>query len=74
METVTLEKYSINERVPNNRRYVLVWGYTTILGSSRSEIRLLGITKFNPGGTFDVEIHSAYIPFRTVVTHWSELV
>lgn len=74
MELITLEKYSINERVPNNRRQVLVWGYTTILGHNRSDIKILGTTKFNPGGIFDIEIRSSYNPFYTVVTHWSELV
>lgn len=73
MEQITIEKFSINERVPNNRRKVLVWGYTTILGHSRSEIKVLGTTKFNPGGIWDIEICSGYNPFHTVVTHWSEL-
>jgi hypothetical protein len=61
---------SVDERVPEDRREVLVWGQTFI--GFRREPRFLGVSRFNPSPTrpaFDVEKGLIV----SVVTHWAEI-
>lgn len=57
--------------VPDNRRPVLVWGFTTFHANV-----FLGSTKYNAtssGGRFDCERTTRFSPFLQCVTHWAEI-
>lgn len=64
---------SVHDRVPDNRRKVLVWGRAS-LGPIDLKPGFLGTTRFNPspnGGRFDADRWSVYS--STTVTHWCEI-
>lgn len=63
----------VAKRVPEDRRWVLVWGHDTIAGFKRPPT-CFGKSRFNAsprGGRFDME-QSNFLGFRTI-THWVEL-
>lgn len=66
---------NVDVRVPDNRRDVLAWGTSTLVGSPfGGEPKFLGVTRFNParhGGEFDVERNAHFTARR--VTHWAEI-
>ena len=67
----TVKWISVNQRVPEDRREVLVWGQT-FTGFLR-EPRFLGVSRFNPSPTmpqFDVEKRL----IASVVTHWADII
>ena len=68
-----MEWIKVTDRVPDNRRQVLVWGYSyfpyphipQFLGNSQYNIT-------SKGGRFDIEKGSWYSTY--IVTHWAEIV
>lgn len=67
---MAIEWIKVSERVPNDRRKVLVaYSSPFLLRPSK----LSGaITRYNPGGCFDIEKGGSWIP-APMVTHWAEL-
>ena len=66
---------SVDKRVPEDRRRVLVWGRSWVLGNARRDGEFLGETKYNPtrsGGCFDIERAGHFASYQ--VTHWAEIV
>lgn len=57
----------VAERVPDNRRDVLVWGRRVFPSSTP---RFLGVSRYNPGDCFDIE-RSVISIYR--VSHWAEV-
>lgn len=67
---------SVHDRLPPDRREVLVWGYTHLIGGSFRRNRCLGMTRFNRSGAFgrfDIEDRSGIWVLVNVVTHWCEV-
>ena len=67
--------HKVTDRVPDNRRLVLVWGNPPPLQMGVARARLLGLTRFNPtrtGGRFDLEVGYRFF-FGAEVTHWADI-
>jgi hypothetical protein len=66
---------SVSDRVPDNRRKVLVWGHVWLLGIYQpSKTGFMGSSKCNvdkTGAHFDVEKGSCMLGRK--VTHWAEI-
>lgn len=68
---------STSERVPDNRREVLVWGVAgfSLAGQTVLRDQFLGTSRFNTSkrgrGLFDIEGYTPFILRR--VTHWAEI-
>lgn len=63
-----------NDRVPNNRRKVMVWGKSSTCGLN--EKSYFGISRFNltpDGGQFDVEERGGLGFVSIRITHWAEI-
>jgi hypothetical protein len=71
---------SAKERVPEDRRAVLVWGpCDPLFGVWKRKPVFLGISKYNAGadggrGRFDCERLSSWSFTIQKVTHWAEIV
>lgn len=73
---MSIEWISVRERVPNDRRPVLVWGTYTFLGYDRTggKGEYLGRSRYNwssDGGQFDIERASR--GGWSHITHWAEI-
>lgn len=63
---------NVRTRVPDDRRKVLVHGYSIAMGLNLPS--RCAVSKFNPtktGGCFDIERLSGIVGFKT--THWAEI-
>ena len=73
METNVMQWIPVEKRLPEDRRRVLVWTETTLLGGMvRSGP---AVTRFNPdrfGGRFDIEKPGSWF-LLSCVTHWCEI-
>lgn len=66
---MAIEWIKVSDRVPNDRRRVLVTYTRPFLGLSKPQG---SITRYNPGGRFDIEEGSHLLP-GALVSHWAEL-
>jgi hypothetical protein len=68
----------VKERVPDDRREVLVWGdMNYIFGAIKIKPRFLGVSRYNAGGhkagLFDCDCGQRCYGVYSTVTHWAEL-
>lgn len=65
---------SVSDRVPDNRRKVLAWGWSRGVLFCKRKMAFLGVTRYNmdrTGGRFDLEEPSPWGYSR--VSHWAEI-
>jgi hypothetical protein len=67
-----MEWIKVTDRVPDNRRKVLVWGYNYFPYISESFLGISKFSKTSSGGEFDIENSSWFSTY--VVTHWAEII
>lgn len=63
-----------NDRVPDNRRKVMVWGKSFTCGLNAKSY--FGISRFNltpHGGQFDAEQRGGMSFVHIQITHWAEI-
>lgn len=69
---MSIDWISVDDRVPDNRRTVLVYGFFISFAGAKKGF--LGTSKYNrtkAGGKFDNELRGRFS--RNQVTHWAEI-